>query len=711
MAMIRHNLRIPKQVCRFTELRGTGASINRLNFLRFYSDDKYKSIEEFKKQKKDYRFGHNFSSLDELDNQNQKHFTSDKHSDSSGLHEKISQSRYNHLDENDINSIIENDPRLINLKPGSAEYKYQQDLIHKEFHQRGKKEQARYEFIERFKGIGLGALALIGIVSIHQIVMNYEYLKNKVMYKFNYSVDDSKITSLDDPSKNNKTIDYLTNKLVRELSDEIIADLEKLNEVSGLYVFGSHNSQKLPFRFKFFDGMLIKDVQIFQDYLAVINEKGELYQYHKGLKEPVLTKLGSKVTKCQISNDMVYLLTKNGEVIYTPRLDKSVSGFNRLKSRNLLGISSTKPFNKVCFKDNSKQDLLGRNESIKDISAGQSHILMLSSKGRLFVANTALEPSNFMNYGQFGLPALSPFGENFDQIPNNQAFELKLLNNEVITNKDGAKSIRPRSFDNIAAGKFHNIVVDTEGNVWSWGKNTFGECGSEISYKTDFQPVPKKVFTTADFLSYTKNTLPGKIDAHNWNVENVYAADESSYIKLKYSDETNEAESQHVLISFGNGLKGQLGSSRFMHVCPQPQIVKSLNNLNEYNEFAGKVVNIGIKDVSIGNNHGFVTLNNIGNYKDVLTFGDNEFGQFGNGKVAKSSKPVRLPKLIEPEDFNNAELTKNDKKVQKKLVRKVNDTTTNRLQLLDGIKLANGTSIEQVIFAGDDSSAIFYKRK
>ena len=180
---------------------------------------------------------------------------------------------------------------------------------------------------------------------------------------------------------------------------------------------------------------------------------------------------------------------------------------------------------------------------------------------------------------------------------------------------------------------------------------------------------------------------------------------------MKYSDETNEAENQHVLISFGNGLKGQLGSSRFMHVCPQPQIVKSLNNLSEYNEFAGKVVNIGIKDVSIGNNHGFVTLNNIGDYKDVLTFGDNEFGQFGNGKVAKSSKPVRLPKLIEPEDFNNAELTKNDKKVQRKLVRKVNDTTTNRLQLLDGVKLANGTSIEQVIFAGDDSSAIFYKRK
>ncbi|CUM51969.1 uncharacterized protein AC631_04324 [Debaryomyces fabryi] len=709
--MIRHNLRISKQLYRFTELRNVGVGINGLNFVRFYSDDKFKSIEEFKKQKKDYRFGHNFSSLDELDNQNQKHFTSDKHSDSSNLHEKISQSRYNQLNENDINSIIENDPRLINLKPGSAEYKYQQDLIHREFQQRGKKEQARYEFIERFKGIGLGILALIGIVSIHQIAMNYEYLKNKITHNFNYKFDDSKIKSMDDPSINNKTIDYLTNKLIRELSNDIIADLEKLNEVSGLYVFGSHNKQKLPFRFKFFDGMLIKDVQIFQDYLAVINEKGELYQYYKGLKEPVLTKLGSKVTKCQISNDLVYLLTKNGEVIYTPRMDKSVPKFDHLKSRSLLGISSTKPFNKIDFRNDSKQNLLHRNESIKDISTGQNHILMLSSKGRLFIANTALDPNNFMNYGQFGIPALSPFGENSDQIPNNQAFELTLLNNEVVSNKDGAKSIRPRTFDNIATGKYHNIVADTAGNIWSWGKNTFGECGSEISYKTDFQPVPKKIFTIADFLSFTKNTLPNKLDTHNWSVENVYAADETSYIKLKYSDENNDAENQSVLISFGNGLKGQLGSSRFMHVCPQPQVVKSLNNLSEYNEFLGKVVDIGIKDVSIGNNHGFITLDNTGNYKDVLTFGDNEFGQFGNGKVAKSNKPVRLPKLIEPEDFTNAELEKNDKKSQKKLVRKINDITTNRLQLLDGVKLANGASVEQVIFAGDDSSVIFYKRK
>mmetsp|Transcript_379 Transcript_379/g.452 ORF Transcript_379/g.452 Transcript_379/m.452 type:complete len:710 (-) Transcript_379:925-3054(-) len=709
--MIRHNLRISKQLYRLTELRSIGVGINGSKFIRFYSDDKYKSIEEFKKQKKDYRFGHNFSSLDELDNQNQKHFNSDKHSDSSNLHEKISQSRYNQLNENDINSIIENDPRLINLKPGSAEYKYQQDLIHREFQQRGKKEQARYEFIERFKGIGLGILALIGVVSIHQIAMNYEYLKNKIMHNFNYKFDDSKIKSMDDPSINNKTIEYLTNKLIRELSNDIIADLKKLDDISGLYVFGSHNKQKLPFRFKFFDGMLIKDVQIFQDYLAVINEKGELYQYYKGLKEPVLTKLGSKVTKCQVSNDLVYLLTKNGEVIYIPRMDKSVPNFDYLKSRNLLGISSDKPFNKINFRDDSKQNLLRRNESIKDISTGQNHILMLSSKGRLFIANTALDPNNFMNFGQFGIPTLSPFGENSDKIPNNQAFELTLLNNEVVTNKDGAKSIKPRSFDNIATGKFHNIVADTDGNIWSWGKNTFGECGSEISYKTDFQPVPKKIFTTADFLSFTKNTLPNKLDIHNWSVENVYAADESSYIKLKYSDGNNEAENQNVLISFGNGLKGQLGSSRFMHVCPQPQVVKSLNNLSEYNEFLGKVVDIGIKDVSIGNNHSFITLDNTGNYKDVLAFGDNEYGQFGNGKVAKSNKPLRLPKLIEPEDFSNVELDKNDKKTQKKLVRKINDTTTNRLQLLDGVKLANGTSIEQVIFAGDDSSVIFYKRK
>lgn len=712
LVMIRYSLKIGRHSGRLPGVRIAVPSVLDFKFTRFYSDDKYKSIDEFKKQKKDYRFGHNFSSLDELDEQNPKQFSSDRQSDSSHLHDKISKSRYHELNEDDVNSMIENDPRLINLKQGTADYKYQQDLIHREFQERGKKEQARYEFIERFKGVGFGILALIGIVSLHQIVMNYEYLKTRMMYNFNYNVDDSKVQRMDDPSKNSKNIDYLTNKLMHELNEDLVNDMENLSEVSGLYVFGSQNNHKFPFRFKFFDGMLIQDVQICQDYLAVINEKGQLYQYSKGMEEPVLTKLGTKVSKCKISNDMLYLLTNKGEVIFVPKIGKQVSEFEHHKSRNVFGISSTRAFNKVSFyDDDSKKALLERNESIIDITTGQSHLLMLSNKGKLFVANTAMESKNFMNYGQFGIPRLSPFAENAKQIPSNKAFELTLLNNEIISDKNGTQSIIPRRFDSIASGSFHNIVSDTTGGIWTWGKNTFGECGSEISYRTDFQPIPKKILDPKDIISITKNTLPDKLDYVNWGVEKVFAANESSYIKFQYTDKENVKENEHVLVSFGNGIKGQLGSSRFLHVCPQPQIVKSINNLNEFNESLNSVVNIGIKDVSIGNNHAFVTLNTTGNYKEVLSFGDNEFGQFGNGKAAKSSKPIRLPNLIEPSEFEQKKFDNHDRKSMRKLARKLNDTVTNRLQLLDGVKLSNGIKIQQVIFAGDDCSAIFYKRK
>lgn len=710
--MIKLNLRLSKGSYHLATSRIASSYAANPRFLRFYSDDKYKSIEDFKKQKKEYLFGHNFSSIDEIDNQHQKQFSSERHSDTSDLHGKM-HSRYGELNESDINSMIEKDPRLINLKPGSVEYKYQQDLIHKEFEKKEKKKQARYEFIERFKGVGLGLVAIVAIISAHQIFMNYEYIKNKITHGSTYNVDDSKIKNLGDPSKNSKSIDYLTNKLINELNQVIIHNLEKLSEIPGLYVFGSHNGQKLPIRFKFFDNMLIQDVKIKLDYLVVIDEKGRLYQYYKDLKEPILTNLPSKVSKCQISNSMIYLLTTKGEVIYTPRLDKPNASFEYSKSRNLLGISTKKPYNKVKFikNDDSKEALLERNESISDIATGNNHLLMLSNKGRLFIANTALDLENFANFGQFGLPALSPFADYSNQIPNNQAFELTLLNNEIITNKDGTKDIRPRSFGAIAAGKFHNIVSDTSGNIWTWGKNTLGECGTDISYKTDIQPIPKLILSPKNFSAISNVLLP-KTDPKNWVVEEVYAANDSSYIKLNYIDKDAEHTEQNVLFSFGNGIKGQLGSSRFMHVCPQPQIIKSINNLREYNEASGQVTNIGVKDVSIGNDHGFVTLDNAGQFKDVLSFGDNEFGQLGNGKVAKSSKLVQLPKLIEPEDFEGYanEKTK-DRTLYKKLAKKINDVTTNRLQLLDGVNLSKNGKIEQVIHAGENCSVIFYKRK
>lgn len=174
---------------------------------------------------------------------------------------------------------------------------------------------------------------------------------------------------------------------------------------------------------------------------------------------------------------------------------------------------------------------------------------------------------------------------------------------------------------------------------------------------------------------------------------------------MQSSNEEDPLKDQELLLSFGAGLKGQLGLSQYLHVASVPAVLKSLVGLTEFDEKAKEVRNIGIKNVVTGKDHIFVVLDNSGPNKDVLVFGDNTSGQFGNGKTFKSSKPVALPKLIEPSDFEAGET-----ELKKRLAKKINNLTTNRLQLMDGVQIGK-KSVEQVIAGGSDGSVLFYRVK
>lgn len=649
---------------------------------RFYSDQrpphhKYRSIEDFNSAKKEYLFGHN---LDEKAPQVAQH---------------ASKTPEDHPEAVDVNSLIEKDPRLADLKPGSPDYKDMMHQLHQEYDQKFKKEQKASEQRERIKAVGIGLLAVVSLVSLHQLVMNFEYVKKSLSHKWTFrDVDGSRANDLSDPKNNTKRIDYLIDQLVDQLADDKISStLVASKESAGLYLFGASNGRRFPVRVPFFDHMMIRDVNVLHDYLIVVDCAGKVYHLHRGLKEPQAISLPSKVVKAEVSGDLVYYLTTKGSVLCSPRLDRDAAGSFRGSSlRNWLGLSRSYASVKLAV-----------DETVKDFSTGDSHLLILGKSGSLYVANTS---TKVQNYGQFGMPSLSPFSEAGKSIPVNKVYELSLLNNEVVSGKNGVKSLKPRVFNSIASGKFHNIASDTDGNVWAWGKNSFGECGLEVSYNNDIQPIPKKILTRDDLniaIRNSKASSKAKLRT-TVAVDELYAADESSFIKVRVFDE--DESYRQFLLGFGNGIKGQLGISRYLHVSPRPTVIKALVDLTEYNEELEKVTHIDIKDVSVGNNHVFVTLNNSGNLKDVLTFGDNEFGQFGNGKVVKSSKPILVPLLIEPKDLES-----NDKKSKRKLARKLNDVVNSRLQLLDNAKVGKNQAVEQVVVAGENGSAIFYRTK
>lgn len=620
-----------------------------------YNTDKYRSIDEFNKSKKEFQFGH----------------------------EESLESRFSdHLDPE--NALLD-DPRLKDLRKGSADYKYQLFMIQQEYQQEQEKHRERYEFYERIKGFAGGALALVGILSVYQLVMNYKYIKSYINHKLEFSLLESKAKDLNDPKSNEKLLAKMVERLSAELDSDFVLGLKDSTSESGIYLFGAASGKKLPARVKGFDGMFFAEVLVKNDYLVAVDESGKVFHYSKKLGQPVQVALPSKISSVLSSGGSFYYLSRNSKDLY---VGKEVT---ETKAPGWFSSGAAYHTDKVALN-------FAKGERIKSIAAGEEHLLLLTSNGRLFEACTKETP---VNKGQFGLPKYSPFtiGTN---VPVNSAFELTNLNYSVVSKKD-SKEVVPRTFSHIAANKYSNVVSDSHGNLWTWGDNSSAQCGREAATGNDIQAVPKMVHTLKDLQRIAKYSLADKGAKGTFSVTNIFATNDSTILKMRYEVESDLSESQDLLLTFGNGLKGQLGLSRYVHMTGTPQVIKSFVGITEYDERAQRSANIGIKDVAAGGDHIFVTLNNSGP-KDVLVFGDNLSGQFGNGKTVKTAKPLELPKLVEPKDFEGR-----DAVAKKILARKVNDQSTSRLQLNEGSM--HGKKVEQVIVAGEDSSAIFYRHQ
>ncbi|KAI5960287.1 uncharacterized protein KGF55_004579 [Candida pseudojiufengensis] len=583
------------------------------HFRRFKSD-KFSSIEEFNKKKTNYSYGYNFEKLKDLD-------------------EATKPSQPPQPDHMDINQVLERDPRLLKLKPGSHEYRETLHKVHEEFISNAKKQEKRYEFNERMRGVLYGLAALVGVISIHQIFMNYGSIKNRLLMNYTYG---DVVDETPQPKKNVKSSKHLLEKLQTELSDENLKNIKSSDE-PGVYYFGGDT--KIPLRIPEFDGTYIKDAFVEKDIIVAITNKGKVLQWYKGSLKQL--NLPSNLTSITPTRDNYYFLSSNGEIFYIPR--KVETGFIPMLKRNWFGMLKVLPYSKL--------------EDVKDvisISSGLDHLLLLNKSGQVSVVNTSKNPTNLGQYG----PTYSPFEKK--KIPVNEVIDLPILNYTL-----DKGSLIERKFDSIASGDYFNIISENN-TVWTWGDNRFGQCG--VNNSTTTIPIPKQIFVKKDF----KRILKTKI----YEPLKVFAGASTSYLLLD----------NLYLLSFGCGLNGELGSGRYLQVCSYPEIAKGQWTTKEYDEASNTLKLIGIKDISVGNNHFLLQMNS----GDLLASGSNNFGQLGNGKKIKTSKPINIPKLIEPEDGKD----------KLKLAQSISDTTTKRLQLKNN----------QTFIAGENASIICYQR-
>lgn len=537
-----------------------------------------------------------------------------------------------------------------------------------------------FQRTQRIKLLASGLVALILTLGGLEVYSNWASIKSKYFAHDNLeSFDEMYERIKEKKQKKQQALEIFSNNISNP-NDSSIPGVYICGNNQNHLVAESESFEYIPVfkRLDFFDNFIVKDLFLSSQSGALINDKGDLYQWGDGFKgdstKPTIK--GKKLIKVQISNNVIYALTSNGEVIYLPEnydLQKEISQ----KEKGWLGS-----YNVNYFKlDTPKKNII-------DISSGLEHLTLLDKQGSVYTTATGYNTKISKSYGQFGLPEFSQF----DEPPKtNEVHDVVLVNKYMKSGK-----ILNRKITQIATGDYFTLCLDKSGIVWAFGKNTHGAIGTTVNYDSEIIPYPTEV----QFISthFKRNEFPQCIDIEAGG-DTAYATFKSSNIyelfekSLKSGDELDDrftfdslpdAEQNNLYLSWGHGLKGELGLGHFIHGSYEPKKIKVLNEIKEFNEMTNKLEKIGVKYWAAGKNHVFVTLEN----NDVYVWGDNEYGQLGNGKRIRSGAPSTIPSLLEPDADNRVKYSR----------------FNNRLQLLDNGK------IHQEIVAGRDTSAIIYKK-
>ena len=233
------------------------------------------------------------------------------------------------------------------------------------------------------------------------------------------------------------------------------------------------------------------------------------------------------------------------------------------------------------------------SEKISRIAAGDDHFLLLSRSGKVYSAATTSDGNTF---GQLGV-------ETSPETPLLTPYTVAPLEKDSITA--------------IAAGERHSLALTSRGEVYSWGSNAQGQLLQQFSKNNYVTPTPT--------LVPLQSLIPGI-----QKVESIAAGGANSFLVVSVNGDTE-------MYASGSGMWGQLGNGVWNQIQHRPVRVKTLQGLSEWSERLGRKVNIGIRYMSVGENHVAAVLDNdvsggVGG-RDVYVWGCGEAYQLGHGKV------------------------------------------------------------------------------
>ncbi|PWY92437.1 putative mitochondrial protein Fmp25 [Aspergillus heteromorphus CBS 117.55] len=451
-------------------------------------------------------------------------------------------------------------------------------------------------------------------------------------------------------------------KSAGDLSSEFVQHKRSLKS-PGVFVWGNNayrvadpNSKesvvKTPRNFTYFEGQVLRDLKIEERSGAAITSNGDLVQWGKGYSEkefkPVKTLTGKNLTSLCTSNDRILALSSDGKIYSLPIAKEDQLSGRKLKEGSWVPYWSGTA--DVSYR--VLQPSLKLGERVTALRGGLDHALLLTSSGRVFSVASSTE--NYPSFGQLGVPGLT-----WATRPKGPVDTL-----HEVTALKGSKIVQ------IAAGDYHSLALDKDGNVFAFGDNSFGQLGMTFNPASPFRDAPTRVpirnLYRGPWLTKTTRIAAG-------GANSFFAVDAQRALGPDENLSTVRDLGRITADTWtcGRGIWGALGNGKWTHVQDAPTKVKTLSGLFEYDERANGLSPIRIHDISVGTTHVSAVMANQTHVDaaptasldenkdwgfDALWWGGNENHQLGTGKRSNLSKPSYIHAPLESTDQQEARL-------------------------------------------------------
>ncbi|KAK7043637.1 hypothetical protein VNI00_008248 [Paramarasmius palmivorus] len=403
----------------------------------------------------------------------------------------------------------------------------------------------------------------------------------------------------------------------------------------------------------------LRDLAFHKNHAACVDARGDVYQWGEGFskenKRPLRTLSGKDIIQIQLADSKIYALSRNGN-IYTLGANatqpgtSSKEGSSWWKSAIGLGQGDDAGVHEI-----RPREALSWGERFTSISAGNDHLLALTSSGRAF-AHPITKDANA--YGQLGFRKVElskPSNDNSEPViaelipksisdpyakstptirASSQAKDEKeALSDWSCSNIFEIPSLKGIKLDQLVAGGRSSFALTKTGRVLGWGANEYGQIGLGNNVTVDTITVPTEVVLW-------RPSSPGS----QTRCVRVNAGGDLTAFTVEVQ---NEQSSNTVdVLMCGNGQWGGLGNNIYSNAQGTPIRARNVSGLLEYNDLKRSLQPIPPHAITVSpTGHVLLTLdtsNPEGSGRDLVAWGKNYDSELGNGKRSSVAVPVTM---------------------------------------------------------------------